>query len=330
MSKLNALGISKYRVIRAHDWMKANDSKMVALGEYPIFNSFGGDPSKSTWVAYEGGPWLFGEGGMPLSLIIHLCNAASASPWVNIPHTADFHLMQSIINGAASLSHNRPIFELSNEPWNSQFQQYHWYADKQMDDSEYAAVLRAYCVDVIRMVERVAGRGMIVLNSQFGNPWTTNYMLERLQMSPYIDAIAVAPYLGQHIEPNSAETIEQLHEMLMTQLDTQTSQQMADHAAACERYNVQMFAYESGLHLHGKNPADTELYAEYNRSEYAGELLAEMFSMWNDAGGGIYLPYSLVGPFSSTFFPHVELQGDSMKQLPKLTSVIKAGQLGLI
>lgn len=101
--------------LRFMDWMQANNSRQQRFADRP-------KPADYTWTRQ----------GVPLEIMIALCNELKADPWFNIPHLAD----DDYVRQFAQMAHDalepgrKTWVEFSNEVWNWQFQQAQWAEDQ--------------------------------------------------------------------------------------------------------------------------------------------------------------------------------------------------------
>ena len=97
--------------------------------------------------------------------------------------------------------------------------------------------------------------------------------------------------------------VEQLHENLSNYIEYKVRPAVREHKALAEQYstrrnNIALWAYEAGQHLleYGKGDdadATRELFLEFNRSEYAGQLMTQLLDVWHEEGGELICPYRL-------------------------------------
>jgi hypothetical protein len=101
-------GVACFRFM---DWMMTNDAKVVHWDERP-------KPDDANWTTH----------GIPLEVMIDLCNRQKADGWFCIPHTADddyvTHCAQLIKDRLDPTLH--AYIEYSNEVWNSSFPSNHF------------------------------------------------------------------------------------------------------------------------------------------------------------------------------------------------------------
>lgn len=103
------------KLLRFMDWMAANTTTLARVEDRP-------KPSDYTYTRL----------GVPMEVMIALCNELRADGWFNLPHLADDglvrHYAQMARDGLAPGV--RAYVELSNEVWNFQFPQAHWMEDQ--------------------------------------------------------------------------------------------------------------------------------------------------------------------------------------------------------
>lgn len=104
--------IRPFKTLRFMDWMQTNNSPQSRWEDRPQLD----DAFYST------------DKGVPLELMIELCNRLQANPWFNMPHQAtDDYMVQFAQVVKQQLDPKLTIYvELSNEVWNWMFQQAHY------------------------------------------------------------------------------------------------------------------------------------------------------------------------------------------------------------
>ena len=321
--------LSPFPVVRFMNWQQTNYSGDTVR---PMIQNWDDLPKPEDDWGYHGGPWEQFR-GVPLQVIIDFANKLGVRPWICIPHAASEDLMREIIAFVVSNAKHRPIFEYSNELWNTLFFQ-HKYATKcglkkGLADEEWeaASVWQARCTDHI--VDLATPYADTVVAGQFFNYDMVAFLLK--QCLNQMNALAVAPYIGRKLRGVN-NTLEELHLQLVNELQSEIIPLVQKYRALCDQYQIDLYAYEGGLHLVARNDstpeafeAEKQLFAEYNRSEFASELTEMLWGGWRAAGGTVACPYSLstiyenrwTKQMDNSFFGHCELNGREIKLLPK-------------
>ena len=101
--------LENYSMLRFMDWMRTNGSQQQVWSERP----------KVTDARYSTNK------GMPLELMIDLCNTLGVDPWFTLPHLADNDYIYNFALAVAARIHlNLKVYvEHSNEVWNGIFAQ---------------------------------------------------------------------------------------------------------------------------------------------------------------------------------------------------------------
>jgi hypothetical protein len=316
-----------YRVVRVMNWMAANDSPAVEIGDYAALDD-------ARWPA------------APAEVLAELANELHADLWITIPHQASDAFVTAFATMLrARLERTRKVWvEYSNEVWNSQFAQHGWtavqgctlYADIQAGcDADAAPGNGVYCEGYpwpswvescrsgqIRFHSRRsrevwalftsafgdAARVVRVLGSQVGQTWLHGQYLAWENTWQQTDVLATAPYLGIGYGADPAVagwTVDQL----MTSLEQQELPAVlgwidADASFLAANYpGVRLVAYEGGQHLvglgaHLNDPQMNALFDAANRDPRMGDLLAALLAGWRQRGGTLFAHYLSVGVWS--------------------------------
>jgi hypothetical protein len=287
--------------IRFMDWMETNGSKQSAWKDRP----------KPTDARYT-------EKGVPLEVMIDLCNRLGADPWFCMPHLADDdYITQFAEMTKARLAPNLKIYvEYSNEVWNGQFQQArHAQAAAKSDGLSTAAWTAVRSVHVFSLWEKVFGgaqRLVRVFPAQAANSWLSGEMLKHKDLAKRGDVLAIAPYISLNVPLQgqgltAAEVERWPIEKLMDHLETKALPEcigwMKAQKAIADRYGLKLVAYEGGQHLVGIWGAEnvtglTRLFHEANAHPRMGEIYQRYFEGWAEAGGGLHCHFDSMAQWS--------------------------------
>lgn len=293
--------------------------------------------------------------GVPLELMIELSNEIDADAWFNMPHHAsDEYMLQFALMVRNRLEANRHVYiELSNEVWNGGinsagqpygFYQAAWFQQKGMEewpDSPASALEKGLNYYGKRTAEMCniwelafgaqADRIVCVIGTQAANPWIGEQMLDCPLWSQgpchehNVDAVAIAPYFGQHIGQQTYQVqvkewtmqtnngLDELFAELATgsELDDTISRTTLNkakenitlYANVANTRNIDLVAYEGGQHLVGVGAPQwdasiTELFGNANRDPRMANLYTEYYAHWRAAGGKMFMHYASLGAYS--------------------------------
>lgn len=288
--------------------------------------------------------------GVPLEMMIALSNQINADPWFNMPHHAsDEYMLQFALMVRNRLEANRYVYvELSNEVWNGSFYQKQWFeqkgqaewpeSDKPIHEKgwNYFGKRSAEMCDMWELAFGAqADRVICVIATQATNPWLGERMLTcpLWDQGPchahHVDAVAIAPYFGQHIgkevyrdliktewlTPTSdglTELFQELtdgsllpEEQYVTRVSLPIAKQfITEYATLADSFNLDLVAYEGGQHLVGvegtvvEDATMTELFINANRDPRMAPLYAEYYAHWRAAGGKMFMHYATLGTYS--------------------------------
>lgn len=286
------------------------------------------------------------EKGVPVEVMLDLVNQLAADVWFNMPHHASNEYMAEFATLTANeLNDTQHVYvEYSNEVWNSGFYQNEWVtakAEEMWPDPSIQSFKKLLSYYGMRSAEMCdiwkaafpanPERVICVIATQAANPWVGKQMLdcplsENAPCHTRIDAVAIAPYFGQHIghQVNHSTVLQWIEEQdgglgklfqemefgdvlpttAIVAKDLQTAMaRMSDYRAIADERSLSMIAYEGGQHLVGIGTAQwddkiAELFANANRDPRMAELYAQYLSYWHEIGGEMFVNYNTVGRYS--------------------------------
>ena len=263
------------RDFRFMDWAVTNDSTLSKWADRPTMDT-------ATWS----------ENGVPLEVMVRLANEAGANPWFTIPHLADEAYIREM---AAYVRDNldprlEARFELSNEVWNSMFDQMHhanaaansmWgSAGRPWDYHAIAATKAAALVkEVFAEAIGPAPEAVNVLGTHPGNSWITGQLIaaEKWKQSDprgwidprtVFDEVATTTYFGgatiseqslrtellQQIKVNPVAAQNWLYTKLISSdypsSIPQTAAMLQEQKNVAAAAGLKLVAYEGGQHVH--------------------------------------------------------------------------------
>ncbi len=278
--------ISIFHDLRFMDWMDTNNSEVSEWSDRPKV-------SDHCWSIK----------GIPVEIMVELCNKIKANPWFCMPHSAtDEYVIEFSKYVSNNLDDKLIVYvENSNETWNGIFsaQSYNLkmgIEHPNIDDSEANWKIAAHyyaqrSVEMFKIWEENFGRNNLIkiLSSQSSNygVGTTimKYELEDGSLAAeYANALAIAPYIGNNILKTEQDEIfscldEQLKNDLIADL-----QSNKDNA---EMYNLELICYEAGQHLVDSSSDDkTIAFIAANKSLLMADVYNEYLDVWKDTVGG--------------------------------------------
>lgn len=329
---------SKAGTFRFMDWMRTNNATE---------NKTWADRTRPENVRWNR------KSGVPIEVMIDLCNQTGANGWFCIPHLADDDYIRKI----ASMIHEKldpslvATFEFSNEVWNGMFSQAQW-ADKQgmaegLADKPWEAGWAFYSKQCRRMSDIVdevyAGdpqRRRRVVSSQAANTHIIKQILKDSDLAKHCDAIAIAPYVtlnvpveGKDGRPGATEvagwSLEQLFEHLRAVCLPESTGRIDAHAEVARNNGLDLVAYEGGQHLSAlgeamNNKALVAILINANRDPRMGEIYTDYINHWTQAGGKLHNFFTSVGRYGRYgAWGHLEAFNQDPATAPKYLAAMK-------
>lgn len=300
---------SGLNTIRFMDWQETNGSKQRDWQDRPLL-------ADANWT----------EQGIPIEVMVDLCNRLKLNPWFCLPHLAtDEHVQKFARLVKARLDPSLKIYvEYSNEVWNSMFAQTrHAEAEGQrlgFSDKVWEAGWRygAYrSVQIHRLWETEFGgrdRLVRVIATQAAVPHVSEQKLQFQDAGKHFDALAVAPYFSMNLGPKGGRTtpcaeevarwsVGRLLDFVQTNALPEAAEWTRQQKAVADRYQLKLIAYEAGQHLVGvgggeNNDALTALLQTANRHPRMKEFYTRYLDDWQQAGGELCCLFSSIGGYS--------------------------------
>lgn len=292
---------------RFMDWMHTNNSKISKWSERPTLHDA-----------------TFTTKGVPLELMIDLCNRQDADAWFCMPHLADDDYVRRFAEMVhARLEPERKVYvEWSNETWNGQFEQSRYAGERGQargfGEKPWEAGWRytAYrSMQIFSIWEEVFGgaeRLVRVLPTQAANPYVSERIVEFQDAWAQADALAIAPYISFNVpargEGLTADvvaqwTVEQVIEHLGEQALPRSIEWIRGQKQVADKYGLKLIAYEGGQHAVGtrggeNNETLTALLQAANAHPGMGDIYDRYFRAWEREGGGLFAYFSSVGSWS--------------------------------
>jgi hypothetical protein len=320
--------------IRFMDWMDTNGSKQRTWADRA-------KPDDATWAAGR---------GVPVEVMVDLCNRLEASPWFCMPHLVGDGYVREFASTVRRLLHpSLPVYvEYSNEVWNGMFEQ-HRYAEEQGRVVGLGPKERPWegaCVyyarrstEIFKIWEDVFGgasrlRRVLAWQAAGGAWWTDNLLLSDKETVAHCDALAIAPYIsfmpspgGKDLDSNivGGWSVEQLLDRVEKASLPECIGWMKTQKAVAEKHRLKLVCYESGQHLVGvaggeNNEALTRLLIEANHHARMGQLYGRYLDAWREVGGDLMCLFSSVSQ-SSKWGSWGLLEGADELHSPKFDAV---------
>jgi len=297
---------------RFMDWMRTNTAT-----ENKVWN----DRAKIENARYTTGA------GVPIEVMVALCNETKANGWFCVPHLAD----DEYIRNMATMIRDRldpglvAIFEFSNEVWNNQFSQSKWADQKGMEmdlaSRPWEAGWAFYAREVQRMADIVdevfaeaPERRKRVVSTQAVNAHLIKKILQGADLATRVDMLAIAPYVtlnvpveGREGRPGADEVAGWSMDELMTHVREEClpkSYAAIDaHAEVASQNGFELVAYEGGQHLSAllaakDNEKLVDLLNQANRDPRMGEIYTLYLDHWTSAGGRLHCLFTSVQRFT--------------------------------
>jgi hypothetical protein len=294
------------------------------------------------------------DGGIPLEIMIDLCNRQQVEPWFCMPHLADddyirnFATMVKKVLDPSLTVH----IEYSNEIWNSIFEQHKWAGEKGMEaglaERPWEAAWRYYAVRSLRVFaiwEEVFGeeserRLSRVLATQAANPHIAGVILSTEDAGRKVDALSIAPYITFNVLPAdragndpSAEDVaqwpvEDVLNHVKTRALPKAIEWMHAHKVLADNYDLTLTCYEAGQHLSGfmgaeNNPQLIEVFFAANRHPIMGEIYREYYDAWKEMGGDLLAVFSSIGAWSKWgTWGLMQYMTDDPREQPKMKATL--------
>ena len=299
--------LQNFRLLRAMQWLEIDDAGglLVNWSQRPL-------PTDGGWG---------GGNGVPLEVVVQLCNAVGADCWVNVPHTAsDDYITQMATLAHANLGASQKVYiEYSNEVWNTAYPQ-HGYAAWQAQAmwptssngwSSWYGMRVAQTCDIWKSAWGAdAGRVVCVMGAFVDIP---DFATQALNCPLWtgagnapcanhgIGAVAIAPYFHiQTANALTASTQSGLSSMFSSMtggaLPTIANMETA-YKTALAPYHLPFIAYEAGQTLEGfptyhDGSAMVNLYIAANRDPRMATVYTNFLNQWKANGGETVVIYA--------------------------------------
>lgn len=313
--------ISIFHDIRFMDFMDTNNSEISEWNDRPKVD----DHTYSTH-------------GVPLEVMVELCNKIKANPWFCMPHkAADEYVEEFATYVNNNLDSNLTVYlENSNETWNGIFtaQSYNLKMGNEHDNiknkgyANWQVAAHYYAqrsVEMFKIWDEHYNNDLVkVLATQSSNYGVgTTIMKYELKdgtiAANYADVLSIAPYIGNSITSTNQSTI---FEELNLDLDDYVVDIISNKQNA-EQYNLDIICYEAGQHLAQSNiDSCTEAFIEANSSIEMGNIYTKYLDLYKEhVGGKMFLFSSTSNPSKYGSWGLLEYQNQDKTNSSKYKSV---------
>lgn len=302
--------MQNFRVLRAMQWLAIDEA--------------GGSLINWTSRPQQTDAGWGGPNGVPLEVILQLCNSVGSDCWLNVPHQAnnDYITQMATLVHAGLNASQKVYVEFSNEVWNGYPQGDYATAQGQALWPAATAGMQAWQIKLNWYGMRVAqtcdiwksvwgadaSRVVCVMGAQDGNWGTATTALScplwtgagnAPCASHNINALAVSPYFDPGFQaPASWLTaadggLAQLFQQInTTALPAISNENISGASAMKSSYNLPLIAYEGGQSLVTNTASPLSLYTTANRDPRMGAAYTTALNNWKTDGGQLFVLYS--------------------------------------
>jgi len=320
--------------LRFMDWMKTNGSEIQHWGDRP-------QVSDANYTAK----------GIPLEVMIDLCNELKADAWFCMPHQADDDYIRQFSQMVKSrLNPKLKVYiEYSNEAWNSMFAQTR-YTQSKAKELHLGAKERPWegggmyyaqrSVEIFKIWEVAMGgrdRLIRVLAWQSGNTWwMENIVLTHQDAYKHADALAIAPYMGMGVpvkgkgitaQQVAGWSVDQVLDYLEKKSLPDSVESMRKSKEVAKKFGLRLIAYEAGQHMVGvaggeNNEKMTKLFHAANRHPRMAKIYHTYLDAWSREARDLMCHFSSVGKWSKWgSWGVMEYADDDPAKAPKMKAI---------
>ena len=319
--------------LRFMDWMETNGSQQRSWADRPR-------PDDAT----------FTRCGVPLEVMLDLCNRLQCDPWFCLPHLADDDYVRQFAQLVkARLAPTLKVYvEYSNEIWNGQFAQSRWAGEQGMKrglaEKPWEAGWRFTAfrsTQIFLIWEEVFGgtqRLVRVLPSQAANPYVSERIVEFLKEFKHADALAIAPYVSCNVSKTGGRlsadivgrwTVEQALDFMETNALPESIRWIQGNQRVAAKYGLKLIAYEGGQHMVGTGGAEnddtiTRLLHDANAHPRLAGIYQKYLDAWAVEGGDLFCYFASTGRWSKWgSWGILQNYDDDPAKSPKFMSVMR-------
>lgn len=331
-----------YSVIRFMNWADANATHTGSF-DASRAHEVGWDDR----VELEDARWW---GRVPLEVMIDLANEAQVEPWLTLPARGD----DDFARHAGELVRERldPSLrvwvEYSNEVWNGQFPQNAYAIERGRalglvgeGEGDDEAVLRFYArrsTELHRLFAEGMGedasaprRLVRVYASQSVSPWRSEQILDFEDAYTRADVLAIAPYFGHPIPPESYATWRSMTlDAFFAQAEandvTPARDAVREQARIARERGLALVAYEGGQHYVAQGDEEVTAFLGRAARDPRMERLYDRYLEAFEAEGGRLMVHMVdcTAGGRDGFWGATERLGQPIEETPKLRALQSA------
>ena len=297
-------GMAAFRFM---DWMNTNGSE------------------ETTWESRpKPGDMTYSTKGVPVEVMVRLCNLQNADGWFCMPHAAtDEYMANFAAYVAKNLKPNLKAYvEYSNEVWNPGFEQHRYAAEqgakRQLGTDQYHNAWHWTARRSVEMFD-LWSKGFVsrpktlvrVLAAQAGWAEPAKEIVAFEGAGKKADLLAVAPYFGftpgPETDPKASEVSTWDTARVLNRLGTlaipEALQFARNHVPIARAYGLKLGCYEAGQHAVGVGGGEnderlTALLTGANRAPGMAELYGRYLDGLSETIDGPIMLFSSVGRYS--------------------------------
>jgi hypothetical protein len=243
--------LKRYACLRFMDWQRTNFLRTLPGSDFAALDKL---------------PVRLSE-GVPLSVMIELCNQTGCDGWWCIPVNADAAYQDKFLAQIKASLKTRAYIELGNEVWNGQFPAARYW------DADWNKNMARFCQESAKLAAKVktvlGSRGVAVVGAQAANAWWIDNTLKLMQAAGTLpDAVAIAPYFGAARKPGLPDDTSLFDNGGVNQDIEQAIGWAKAARAIADKYGVKLVCYEAGQHYvpgvaMNRDPRMGEAYQRY-------------------------------------------------------------------
>ena len=292
--------------LRFMDWMKTNGSKQERWADRPRVDD-------ANWS----------RAGVPVEIMVALCNRQKADGWFCMPHLADDDYVRQFATYVRDhLDPSLKVYvEYSNEIWNGMFEQTK-YCERRGRELNLAAqpweagwrFSAQRSVEIFAIWEDVfRGRDRLVrvMAAQAASPHVAKVKLGHADTARHCDALAIAPYFSFNVGPGTKPAVSEVAGWSVDDVIAhfrgkslpESLGWIRAHREVADARGLALIAYEAGQHAVGiggaeNNEALTKLLNAANRDPRMQALYADYLDGWKQGGGGLVCLFASTSAWS--------------------------------
>jgi hypothetical protein len=326
--------VTAFGTIRFMDWMRTNGSTQRVWQDRP-------KPDHCTWRPKV-------HSGVPIEVMVELCNEIKADGWFCMPHQADDDYVRAF--AVYVRDHLDPdlkaYVEYSNEHFNWSFSvsRYCLKLGEEMGYKEGKGPHHAYyskrSKEIFAIWHEVFGDEKTRVVRTLGG-WASmdrsNEMILRYAGRGSADAFAIAPYfyLGKKIQEGAngkLDSVEKVLEEVRKVVGEDTPRIIAAARKRADEYGVRLICYEAGQHLisreerRSRKPGPmTKLFMAANRDPGMGPIYTTYLHSWFANSNDLICLYNSVSrPNLYGSWGMKEYLAQPLDEAPKYKAIIQA------